>query len=275
MSLDPYFEANRANWDDRTPIHTASRQYDLEGFLAGDSTLLEEDIANVGDVTGKTLLHTQCHIGLDTLSWARRGASVTGLDFSPESINTARDIATRAGLEARFVEANVYAAVEALEGEQFDVVFTGVGALCWLPDATAWTHVMGKLVRPGGAFYIREFHPVLWSLDEDAPPPSLSITRPYFETTEPLASDEAITYTDNPTGEPIANTRTYEWNHGLGHVITALIQAGLRIEFVHEYDWCESPALPWMVEEGRWRWALPEGRERLPLAYAIRATKPA
>ena len=273
MSLDAYFEANRANWDDRVAIHVDSERYDVPGFLAGATTLDREDTVALGDVAGKTLLHLQCHFGMDTLSWARRGARVTGLDFSSKAIAAARDLAASAGIEARFVEANVYDAVEALGGEQFDFVFTGVGVLCWLPDVRGWANTVAALLKPGGTFYIREFHPVLWSLDDEDPEGRLLIRHPYFEVAEPLSWDEDESYTDNPADRRLEHTRSYEWNHGLGEIVTALIDAGLTIEYLREFDWCDSRLLPWFVEIEPGRWALPEGRARLALAYAIRATK--
>jgi len=284
MSLDEYFAANRANWDDRVPIHLASRSYDLEGFLAGASSLRDIDLAEVGDVRGKTLLHLQCHFGMDTLSWAREGAQATGLDFSPAAIAAARDLAQRAGIDARFVEANVYDAASALAGAQFDVVFTGIGALCWLPDIAGWARVAGSLVKPGGILYIREGHPVLWSMDESREDQALTMTYPYFETIEPLTWDEGVTYTDNDGGTAIQHRRSHEWNHGLGQIVTAIIDAGLRVEFLHEWDFCEWRALPWMVPAGEsatpdgqyqsgTRWQLPERRERAPLMYSLRARR--
>ncbi|MDZ7727844.1 MAG: class I SAM-dependent methyltransferase [Dehalococcoidia bacterium] len=203
MAQDEYFAANRANWDDRAAIHVTSRMYDVEGFVAGTRVMgasnRQEDIDGVGDVAGKTLLHLQCHIGLDTLTWARRGARVTGLDLSPRSIAAARELAERTELtDARFVEANVYDACEALGGEQFDVVFTGVGALNWLPDVRRWAAVVGRLVKPGGVFYMREFHPMTATLDDEDPEGRLVVRYPYFETEQPQAWDDAVTYTDNP-----------------------------------------------------------------------------
>jgi SAM-dependent methyltransferase len=273
MSLEAYFDANRANWNERVAIHVKSKSYDVPGFLAGATTLDPVDIEGLGNVAGKTLVHLQCHFGMDTLSWARLGAHVTGLDFAPDAIATAHDLARQAGLDARFVEANVYNAIEALSGEQFDIVFTGVGALCWLPDVRRWAQVVGALLKPGGTFYIREFHPVLWTLDDEEPEQRLLIRYPYFETSEPLAWDDEVTYTDDPEGRGLTNTRNYEWNHALSEIITALMDAGLQLEEFREFDWCDSAVLPWMVQISPGRWALPEGRERLPLAYAIRARK--
>jgi SAM-dependent methyltransferase len=270
MGKDEYFEANRASWDDRVPVHVASRFYDVPAFLAGQSSLLATDLTEMGDVAGKTLVHLQCHFGMDTLSWARLGATVTGLDFSPAAIEAARKLSAESGVPGRFVEANVYDAVEALGGEQFDIVYSNTGAICWLPDIRAWAKVVGQLVKPGGWFYMHEGHPVLWSLDDERDDQLLVIKYPYFEVAEPLSWDETATYTDGP---PIEHGKTYEWNHGLGEVVTALIEAGLRLEFVHEHRDCGWQALPWMVKGDDGRYRLPEGGERVPLMYSLRAVK--
>lgn len=280
---DRYFDRNRANWDERVPIHAASDSYDVPGFLRGEKQLTRIEREEVGDVRGKRLLHLQCHFGMDTLSWARLGASVTGLDLSPAAIEAARDLAVRARVEdARFVEANVYDAPEALGHDTFDIVYTGIGALNWLPDVKTWARAAAACVAPGGFLYILECHPVLWSLDnapqeqpEAGPGPEYRLRYPYFETAEPgYVAEDARTYTDGPplTRSPVS----YEWNHGLGETIDALLQAGLRLDFVHEHREVPWQALPWMVPGPDPRtWVLPGHNERVPLAYSLRATKPA
>lgn len=290
MSSDPshdsYFEANRANWDDRVPVHVASRGYDMDGFLRGEKTLYDIETSEVGRVHGKALLHLQCHFGMDTLGWARLGARVTGLDFSAPAVEQARELAVRVGIQdARFVQANVYDAREALGGEQFDVVYTGIGALCWLPDVRGWARVAAALVRPGGSLYVYEGHPVLWSLEDTREDCALVVAYPYFERPEPTVWDESATYVD---GEPIQHTRTYEWNHGLGEIVTAVVDAGLRVDFVHEHRTVAWKALPQMVpvepeatfdgsgHQRRTAWQLPDDqRDLVPLMYSLRATKPA
>ncbi len=187
MSLQEYFDANKANWDDRVAIHTRSKSYDVEGFLAGNLAILPVDIRELGDVEGKTLLHLQCHFGMDTLSWGRLGATVTGLDFAPKAVAAATELAAKSGVAgARFVEANVYDAVQALSGEQFDVVYTGIGAVCWLPKIGTWAKVVADCMKPGGTFYIREGHPVLYTLDDELTEPGYEMRYSYFEREEPL-----------------------------------------------------------------------------------------
>ncbi len=196
---DHYFEGNRANWDERVPIHLASQGYDLPGFLRGEKHLTRIEREEMGDVRGKRLLHLQCHFGMDTLNWARLGATVTGLDISTAAVQAARRLATYTEIaDARFVEANVYDAPEALGGETFDIVYTGIGALNWLPDIQRWAQVVAACVAPGGFFYILECHPVLWSLDDHADS-VLTVKYPYFETAEPgYVAEDALTYTDGP-----------------------------------------------------------------------------
>ena len=265
--MSDWREANRAFWDERVPIHVGSDFYDVEGFLAGESALRPFEPDELGDVAGATLLHTQCHFGLDTLSWARRGARVTGLDFSAPAIDAARDVAARAGLEAEFVQADVLDAPRALGGRRFDVVYTGLGAIIWLPDLARWAETMAALVAPGGRFYLVEFHPITDVFADD----DLTVTRSYFAPGE-LVIDEAGTYTD-PQATTLHN-RTVEWQHGLGDVVSALIGAGLRVELLREHDDTAFARWPFLVRDGR-TWRMPDGMPSLPLMYSLRASAPA
>ncbi len=263
-----WLETNRANWDERVPIHVSGEFYAVDSFKAGQERLRPFEIEEVGDVAGKDLLHLQCHFGIDTLSWARRGAKVTGLDFSAPAIEEARKLAAELGLEAEFVEANVYDAAQALDGRAFDVVYTGLGALNWLPDIERWAGVAASLVRPGGFLYVSEFHPFSWVFgDED-----LSVTYDYFQK-EPIIWDEPGTYADLDA-ETVHN-RTYEWNHTLADVVSAVISADLRLEFLHEYDQTLFPRWPFLQKTEFDTYRLPEGRPRLPLMYSLRARKAA
>ncbi|MBA4861299.1 methyltransferase domain-containing protein [Streptomyces sp. PSKA54] len=244
--------ANRANWDERVPIHVAGPFYDLPGFVAGKDTLRAFELAEVGVVSGKTLLHLQCHIGLDTLSWARRGATVTGLDFSAPAVDVARGLAAQIGADtAQFVTADVYDAVHALDAQTFDIVYTGFGALCWLPDIARWAQTAAALVAPGGFLYLAEFHPFADVLAEDG----RTVENDYFQR-DPIVVDAPGTYAD-PSAVTTA-TLTVEWLHGIGDVVSALAAAGLRLEFLHEHD------------SGHFRF--PTGL-RVPQVYSLRATK--
>jgi len=269
MTGEQFGAANRVYWDRMAAFNLA--HWDVEGFVADSSRLspiVAADREAVGDVRGKSLLHLQCHFGLDTLSWARLGAEVTGIDFSPQAIAFANGLAVRTGLSARFVETDLYAVPEVLD-ERFEVVYTGTGALCWLPDIRRWGEVVARMLAPGGVFYIREAHPALWSLEDERDDAQLVIERRYFEEAEPLCWDSDPVW-DKKAIEP---SITYEWNHGLGEILTALIDAGLAIELVREHRRCAWQALPFLVEDDEGWWRLADRPERLPLMYSIRARK--
>jgi SAM-dependent methyltransferase len=264
--------ANRANWDERVAVHLGSRFYDVEGWLRDRPGPRRYEAEAIGDVTGLRLLHLQCHFGLDTLAWARAGARVTGLDFAPSAVVAARDIARRAGLaeRAEFVCADVYDAVGALGHAEFDVVYVTLGALCWLPSVERWAAQVGALVAPGGRFYLHDGHPLAWALAEDRP----EVVRSYYEEPEPLADDSGYTYTDAQTA-PMANRHQYEWNHGIGETLSALVRHGLRLEWLVEHDWTVWPHFPWLVEKADGTWGAPVGGPRLPLSFSLLATRAA
>ena len=222
-------ELNRRWWDERVPIHVASDFYDVEGFKAGRSALLPFVVDEVGDVAGRSLVHLQCHFGLDTLSWARLGAEVTGLDFSAPAVDAARSLAAEAGIDAAFVAASLYDAAEALGGRRFDLVYTGIGALNWLPDLRRWAEVVRGLLAPGGFLYLVEFHPIEWVFADD----DLTVERDYFER-KPLVFDDPGTYADLEA--ETVNDRTEEWQHPLSEVVMAVIDSGLVLELLHEHD---------------------------------------
>jgi SAM-dependent methyltransferase len=260
---DDWLGVNRDMWDERVPIHVASDLYDVEAFVAGRSSLRAFELEELPDVRGRTLVHPQCHFGEDTLSWARRGAHVTGLDFSGPAIAAARALAARCDLPAEFVEANVYDAAEALAGRRFDIVYTGIGALNWLPDVERWAHVMASLVAPGGCLYLAEFHPFSHVFGDDA----LTVEYPYFHD-EPFDFPSSGSYAD--PGAHTVHNRTCEWNHGIGAVVSAIIGAGFELEFLHEHDHTLFARWPFLVGE-RGSFRLPEGMPSLPLLYSLRA----
>jgi SAM-dependent methyltransferase len=266
---DLFGSANREYWDGKAGFNVAS--WDVDGFVANPTKLtriVAADRDAVGDVRGRSLLHLQCHFGMDTLAWARLGAAVTGVDFSPRAITIANELAARAGLAARFIEADLYATPDVLQ-ETFDIVYTSGGVLCWLPDIGGWAQVVARMLRPGGTFYIREAHPVLWSLEDERDDAQLVIGRPYFEIAQPIRWDaEPVWAKEAPEVTP-----HYEWNHGLGGIVSALIEASLTIETLREHQTCLWQALPFMtLDEDGW-WRLPDRPERLPLMYSIRARK--
>ncbi len=262
-------------WEAWTAVHATGDFYDLAGFKRGGIRLHDDEIAAVGDVTGKRLLHLQCHFGLDTLSWARLGAVVTGADFSPSAIRLAREIAAELGFaDARFVESNLYDLPANLDGE-FDVVYTSRGVLGWLPDIRGWARVVAHFLAPGGVFYITEIHPVAQALeDEGVAPGELRLAYPYWEHREPLVFDVKGTYADREAD--VGEHREHGWDHGLGEIVTALIDAGLQLAWLRE-----SPELDWAVDylvetpAGSGRYRLPaDAAGELPLMFSLLARKP-
>lgn len=274
MPLDEYRKANRDNWDDRVPIHVASDGYDVATFKKDKeyiSSVVRFDAYLLGDVKGKSLLHLQCHFGQDTLSWARLGATVTGIDFSPKAIEAARQLNSDTGLSGRFVESELYDSPAALD-EKFDIVYTSIGAICWLPDIRGWAEVVASFLKPGGTFYIRELHPILWSMDYEREDGLKCLTFPYFEKAEPIKWEDTHTYTDGET--PLEHPVNYEWNHSMGEIITSLIDAGLRIDYLKEYPYISGQfGLPGVErgEDGMYRF--PGSNDSFPMMYSICATK--
>lgn len=274
MTSDRYFEVNRKNWDERSHLHARSSGYDLDRLRSGDrelSDVVDFDRRYLGDLTGLRVVHLQCHIGTDTLSLARLGADVVGLDQSGDSLAHARLLFRDTATAGTFVQGNVYDA-PALLGARFDLVYTGVGALNWLPSIARWAEVVADLLEPGGRLYIREGHPMLWALDDDASD-GLRVTYPYLETAQPLVFDEETTYVEHDA--KITNARTYEWNHGLGEIFTALTDHGLTVTLLREHRGLEWKMFDHMVEEDR-QWKLPpEQRDLVPMMYSLVAVKSA
>ena len=215
------------------------------------SDVVAFDAPHLGDLTGLDVVHLQCHIGTDTVSLARLGGRVTGLDFSPAALEVGRDLAARAGVDVTFVESELYGARRRARGPtRFDLVYTGVGALCWLPDIARWADVVAALLRPGGRLYLREGHPVLWATEELGPG-RLELKYPYFERAGCRCGSTSRSPT--PTATPLAEPVSYEWNHGLGEIVQAVLDAGLTLTRLTEHDELDWPAYPWMVEEFRQR----------------------
>lgn len=272
MNAEDPVEANRRLWDARTPIHVRSEFYDVDGFRSGAMSLRPLELDEVGDVSGKRLLHLQCHFGLDTLSWARLGAEVTGLDFSGEAVAAARRLAEEVGVDARFVESDVHDATAALDGEAFDVVFTSYGVLSWLPDIRRWAQVASDLVAPGGFLYVAEIHPASQVLDDEPGVEELRVGYPYWTAPDrPLRFEESGTYADVDADIRLPE---YVWLHGLGDIVTALIEAGLVLDFLHEHPHTVFQQLPFLEQGDDGWWRMPEDVPTLPLLFSLRASKP-
>ncbi|KAK5165768.1 uncharacterized protein LTR77_008691 [Saxophila tyrrhenica] len=280
MVPEDYIKLNKANWDERAPEHAKAPDYSFQNFLSDPdflSNVVKFDIPLLPDINGLYICHLQCHIGTDTLSLARRGAAhVTGLDFSPASINEARRLAANAsgGDKLSFVEASTYDALTVLEPASFDLVFTGIGAICWLPSVNQWASIISGLLKPGGKFFMREGHPMLWTLDEKVTT-HLAIRYPYFETEKPMMFQDDSTYLKLADDwKTFENARTLEWNHGIGEIVQALLEAGMEVMELHEHKSIPWEALPGqMVKLGNCENELKEGRDRIPLSYTIQAVK--
>jgi SAM-dependent methyltransferase len=271
--MDRYRETNRRHWDELVPIHVGSEFYDVAGFKAGKSTLQAIERGELGDVRGKSLLHLQCHFGLDTLSWARdAGAIVTGADFSAPAIEAARTLAREIGIDARFVHADLYGLPEHLH-EQFDVVFTSYGVLGWLPDLRGWARIAARFVRPGGTFYVVEFHPFVWVFDDSPGVTDLRVRYPYFTGPSPLEIEVPADYAD-PAAH-VENRITFNFPYELGAVVTSLVAAGLRIEFLHEFPYSPYRCWPFTAERPDGKARLIEHDGSVPLLFSLKATKPA
>ena len=273
--MSEYLRLNRAQWDERAPAHAASPGYSRQQFIddpAFLSGVVRFDRPRLGPVDGLRTVHLQCHIGTDTLSLHRLGAKVTGLDFSGASLAEARALAAATGAPVDYVEADVYDAPEVLDRGAFDLVYTGVGALCWLPDIRRWAGVVAALLRPGGRLFIREGHPMLWAVDETRPDGVLAVDQAYFEREEPLVWEESGTYVE--TDATFQNTVTHQWNHGLGEIVTAVMDAGLELTMLQEHDSAPWDALPGRtIADERGEFRLAERPWRLPQTYTLQARK--
>lgn len=284
--MDEYTAANRRLWDDWTSVHEVSEFYDLESFKAGVAKrrpfeaapgvrVRDYEVRELGDVSGKDLLHLQCHFGIDTLSWARLGARVTGIDFSAKAIELAGSLASELRLDARFVESSVQDLRTNLDGT-FDIVYTSRGAIWWLSDLDVWAATIAYFLRPGGVFYITEFHPVMQTLGVESlgtAEKELVVRHPYFPKPAPQSFAVHGSYAD-PAAHVEADIE-YGWQHSLAQIVTAIASAGLRIEFLHEFDWVDHQYIPLLERGDDEMWRLPSTVQgELPLMYSLRATKP-
>jgi 2-polyprenyl-3-methyl-5-hydroxy-6-metoxy-1,4-benzoquinol methylase len=262
--LDQYFEANKKLWNQRTVIHKDSDFYNVAGFKQGQSVLTPIELNEVGEVRGKKMLHLQCHFGMDSLDWARRGAEVTGVDLSDSAVEEARKLNDELGLNAKFVCCNVYDLRNHLE-EKFDIIFTSYGVVGWLPDLTKWAELIAYYLKTGGIFYLAEFHPVVWMFDDD-----FTHIQYAYNNKEVIVTENQGTYTDR--NAPIKE-KEYSWNHSLGEVLNALIRAGLKIEHLNEFMYSPYPCFNNMVEGSDGNWYIKGMEGKIPMVYSVRAVK--
>jgi SAM-dependent methyltransferase len=271
MTPQDAIELNRNAWNAMVPFHLRSDFYDVESFKAGRNTLTPIEQALLPDVAGRSLLHLQCHFGLDTLSWARKGAIVTGLDISRPAIEAARALAREIGVDARFVESEVYAAPRVLPGEQFDIVFTSLGALLWMPDIFRWARVAAQMTRPGATPVAVDLHPLIYVFPDIDAAPDLRVTNDYFGR-EPKVLTEAGSYASDEAPE----TTTVEYPHTMADILNAVLQAGFAIERFDEHPEYMCAAWPWMVPDAEFPktlWRLPAHVPRVPLMFSLKARR--
>lgn len=270
--MDDPFDTNRRWWNEAVGVHIRSNGpggYDVAGFRRGRSALHPVEVKEVGDVHGKKLLHLQCHFGLDTLSWARLGADVTGVDFSEAGIKEARSLADELRIPARFVLSNVYAVRDVLK-DDFDIVFSSYGAINWLPDLRAWASIIASYLRPGGFFYVIDAHPFARIFSDEAGETDLRQKQPYW-LPGPSRIEEDGTYADK--GAHFKNRVTLEFAHTIEDIVDSLVDAGLRIEFLHEFPFCAWEMFPFMEKSEDGYYRLRENPDRIPLMFSVRARK--
>ena len=267
MDNQQFFKDNLKLWDGRVEGHTKSSLYKMEAFMAGETSLTEIERDALGDVSGKTLLHLQCHFGQDTLSWARKGAKTTGIDFSPNAIAKAEEIRDQLGLDARFITSNVYDLPEVLEGE-FDIVFTSYGATPWLPDLDKWAAIVGRYLKTGGIFYLAEFHPTLYMFNFD----NHQVEYSYFNENKPYSEEIEGSYADK---ESKKKGTEHFWNHSISEKVNALLKQGLQLEELNEYDYSPYNCFANLVERepGRYVWGTDKFGVRLPMILSLRMRK--
>lgn len=266
--MDEHLHANQKLWDQWTIEHEQSPFYDLAGFRAGKDRLRSIELSELGDVSGKSLLHLQCHFGMDTLAWARRGAIATGMDLSENSIALARALSQELNLPAHFVCADLYDLPNKLSG-QFDIVFTSYGVLHWLRDLRQWGKIIAHFLRPTGIFYIVEDHPTfrMFTTEDET---KIKLANPYFFTEQPEQVEMTGSYATNQQGEAFS---FYIWNHAMGEVINALIDAGLTIEFLHEFPYAARAKFPFMEKGPDGWWRLPAHYTQIPFLFSLQARK--
>ncbi len=269
--MKKYFETNKKHWNELADLHATTEMYGVSEFKAGKNSLRDIEINEIGNVDGKKLLHLQCHFGMDTLSLARMGAITTGIDFSERAIYHANKLSKEIGVSSRFIHCNIYQSKEKLpEPNSFDIVFTSLGAIYWLPDLKKWADIISYFLKIDGIFYILDSHPTCHIFDDESDK-DLIVKYSYFHSKEPLMFESDVSYAD-PDAK-IVNQREYGWQHSLSNIINALIEAGLQIEFLHEFPYIAWKMFPFMEKKADGWDYLPESYVKIPLMFSIRARK--
>lgn len=259
---EKYFKSNKALWNKRTSIHKNSDFYDLEGFRKGKNVLNEIELKELGDVSGKSMLHLQCHFGLDSLSWSRLGAKVTGVDFSDKAIEIAAELNEELRFDTRFICSNIYDLKQKLD-QQFDIVFTSYGTIGWLPDLDRWANIIRHFLKPGGTFYIAEFHPVIWMFDDDFS----KLTYSYFNSGV-IEIEQEGTYANKNAK---LKQKEYSWNHSIGSVVNALIKHGLSIQSLNEFNYSPYDCFSNTIKNEEDNFFIKGYEGVLPMVYSIKA----
>ena len=262
--MKEYFDANKELWNQRTMVHKDSDFYDLKGFKEGKSVLTPIELGELGDVKGKSMLHLQCHFGMDSLDWARRGAKVTGVDLSDLAISEANKLNNELGLDATFICSNVYDLKEHLSGK-FDIVFTSYGVVGWLPDLDKWASIISHFLKPGGTFYMAEFHPVVWIFDEE-----FTHVKYYYDNREVIVTEGLGTYTDRNAD---IKGKEYSWNHSISEVLNALIKQGIRIEQFNEFNYSPYPCFNNVVQNEEGNYWIKGMEGKIPMVYSVKGLK--
>ena len=264
MDIKKAFDTNRETWNKKVAVHAKSNFYNLDDFKKGKSSLNKYELAALGDVSNKTLLHLQCHFGQDTLSWARMGAECTGVDLSDEGIKLAKELNEELDLNSKFVCCNVLDVSKHIS-KQFDIVFTSYGTIGWLPDLKPWAQMISERLKKGGVFYIVDFHPIAWMFDYTTNTPKLVYG---YHQKEVICDEYEGTYADEKSK---IKSKDYSWNHSLGEIITSLTKAGLTIEYLNEYDASPYNIFPELETNNDGLYVL--SNKLYPLLFELKATK--
>jgi 2-polyprenyl-3-methyl-5-hydroxy-6-metoxy-1,4-benzoquinol methylase len=260
----PLFEANKEGWNKRTGVNRDSAFYDLASFKGGKSSLNKVELEGVGDVEGKLLLHLQCHFGMDTLSWARKGAVATGIDISNDAIDLAKELSKEINVPADFICCNLYDLPEHLN-RKFDIVFTSYGVIGWLPDLDKWASIVSHFLKPGGTFFLAEFHPVVWMMDED-----FKYIKYAYHNAETIAETQTGSYADRYAD---IQYEEFSWNHSLSEVINALLKHGLQLQHLNEFPYSFYNCFNNMQQGTDGFYRVRGLEDKLPMMYSLKAKK--
>lgn len=263
--LQRYFESNKLLWNERAEAHFNSDFYNVKDFKHGKSSLNQIELDELGPVVGKTLLHLQCHFGMDTISLSRHGAITTGLDFSESAVKIARDLTQELNENIRFVCCNIYDANLHFD-EKFDIIYTSYGAIGWLPDLQKWADIIFNLLKSGGKFYIVDFHPIVWMFDKNFDYLEYS----YFNTVDPITEENYGTYADKSAA---VYGKEYGWNHSISEIIGSLISSGLNLSFFNEHSYSPYNCFNNMVETESNKWKIKNLEDKIPLLFSLMATR--